>query len=98
MKTYKVDTKETVWHRSEYSVEDDVTPEQLYKMIQQNEIEADDYEGYMIDTAEQMLTMDNDGQSTVEIMEKSPEMGWTAIWGNGKQEYGQSYEKEEKES
>ena len=98
MKTYKVDKKETIWHRSEYQVEDDVTPEELYRMIQQNEIEADEYEGYMYDTAEQIYPHENDGQSTVEVMEKSHEMGWTAIWGNGKQEYGQSYEKEEKES
>jgi hypothetical protein len=95
MKTYKVDTKETVWYRTEYQVEDDVTPEQLYKMIQQGEIGPSEYDGYIDDTAEHMLTRDNDDQSTVEIMESSLEMGWTAIWGNGKQEYGQSYEKEE---
>jgi hypothetical protein len=92
MKTYKVDTKETVWHRDEYEVEDDVTPEQLYEMIQQGEIEPSYCEGYLCDTTEQMLTRDNDGQSTVEVMGPSPEMGWTAVWGNGKQEYGQSYE------
>jgi cobyrinic acid a,c-diamide synthase len=94
MKIYKVDTKETVWHRDEYEVEDDVTPEQLYKMIKQGEIVSSYCEGYLYDTAEQMLTRDNDGQSTVEVMELSNEMGWTAIWGNGKQEYGQSYEKQ----
>jgi hypothetical protein len=84
MKTFKVDTKETIWHRSEYEVEDDVTPEQLYKMIQQGEIDPIYYDGYQVDTAEQMLTRDNDGQSTVEVMELSNEMGWTVIWGNGK--------------
>lgn len=84
MKTYKVDTLEQVWHRSEYQVEDDVTPEQLYKMIQQNEIEAVDHEGYQLDTAQEIYPHENDGQSTVEIMERSPEMGWTAVWGNGK--------------
>ena len=73
MKTYKVDTKEIVWHRSEYQVEDYVTPEELYKMIQQNEINAVDHEGYIIDTAELMLTRDNDGESTVEIISESYE-------------------------
>lgn len=91
MKTYKVDTKETVWHRSEYRVEDDVTPEQLYKMIKQNEIEATDHEGYMIDTAEQMSIEENDNCSTVEICISTYKDGYTPIWGNGKEKY----EKEE---
>lgn len=83
MKTYKVDTLEQVWHRSEYQVEDDVTPEQLYKMILQKEIKASEYDGYLVETAEQLFPSENDGQSTIEIMERSPEMGWTAVWGNG---------------
>ena len=85
MKTYKVDTKETVWHRSEYQVEDDVTYEQLYQMILNGE-EAREYEGYMIDTAEQMTVEDNGGESTVEILEHSNEYGWQPVWGNGKGE------------
>lgn len=84
MKIYQVDTKETVWHRSEYEVEDNVTPEQLFQMIEQNEIEPDYVEGYLYETAEQITVNENGGDSTVEIMENLPKQGWQVVWGNGK--------------
>lgn len=84
MKIYQVDTKETVWYRSEYEVEDDVTPEELFQMIEQSEIEPDYVEGYLYETAEQITVDENDGDSTVEIMENLPKQGWQMVWGNGK--------------
>lgn len=93
MKRYKFDTKETIWHSSEYLVEDNVTPEELYFMIVNDDIEPDYQEGYLTDTAEQLTLEENDGCSTVEILTKTPKNGWQPIWGNGKEDYGTISEK-----
>lgn len=76
MKTLIVDTKNTIWHRAYYKVEEGTTPQELVELIENHDIEAD-YTEYLYETVEDLPLEDNHGNPTIEILNEKTEIVWT---------------------
>lgn len=97
-KQYYLDSKVTIWTRSHFSVEGETEEECNRKMIEYvqkngNEITNESYEGengvtfyeneMLYDTEYFLPTEENDGQSTIEVIDVSSK-GGDPIWTNEK--------------
>ena len=96
-KEYYLDSKVTIWTRSNFSVEGETEQECNQKMIEYvqkngNQIINESYEGengitfyeneVLYDTEEFIPVEENDGQSTIEILDVSKRS--KTIWKNGR--------------
>lgn len=64
--TIIVDTKETVWYRQYFDLDEEMTPQEFIEAVEQKNIES--YMGeYVDDSTEQLSVEDNGGFSTIEI-------------------------------
>jgi len=61
-----VDTKETIWYRAYYCLEEEMTLEEFIKAVEEGEIQSDTGE-YLYETVEDMSPEDNNNCPTMEI-------------------------------
>ena len=98
-KTFYLDSKVTIWTRSNFTVEGETEEECQRKMIEYvekngNQIINEAYEGedgvsffdneVLYETEECMNPEENDGQATIEIMDMDKPLGFQNIWRNGR--------------
>ena len=95
-KQYYIDSKVTIWTRSNFSVEGETEEECNQKMIEYvqkngNQITNESYESYdgvtfyenevLYETEELLPVEENDGQSTIEVLDVTDKSH--PIWTNG---------------
>lgn len=64
--TIVVDTKEVVWYRQEFCLEEEMTPEQFIQAVENGELESQ-YGEYMYETGGTLTPESNGGFATMEI-------------------------------
>lgn len=80
MKTFYIDVKTIVWHRSEFKVEDNITLEDIVQSIKEEDIEdiAElNHSEYLYETVEDMTPDQNEGLATIEVLDENLKPIWT---------------------
>lgn len=77
-KRFYVDEKVTIWRRTWYSTENEMTTEQIVESVKdENNNTEVEYSELIYETEMMMTPQENDGQSTIEIFSEDNKILWS---------------------
>lgn len=68
--TIIVDTKESIWYRQYFRLDEEITVEEFINGVESGEIESD-HDEILYETAHTMTPEENEGEATMEIYQDS---------------------------